>query len=287
MISVIVPVYNVLPYLEQCVESLLSQTYAELEILLVDDGSTDGCAAVCDRYAASDRRIRVIHQANGGLSDARNAGMKAAGGEWICFADSDDWLAPRAIEKLHAFAVAEGCDAVQGNMYYAWEDHLLYRKADCRERRHRVLTRDEAMRALILNDRVKNFAWGKLYRSELIRDLAFPVGKFFEDSFWQHLVIDRTERYGIIDEPLYYYRQRSDSISGARSEKIRDLLDGYGCRLEFIRDRYPDLENLMKRKYDELYWNIYGSDRRMFAFVYILTKIRKRLTGPSYRKICL
>lgn len=287
MISVLVPVYNVQPYLAQCVESIRSQTFYDLEIILVDDGSPDECPKLCDDYAVEDERIKVIHKSNGGLSDARNAGVKVAGGEWIYFADSDDWLNTAAIQKLYDFAIANDCDVVQGNMYYTYSDHLLYRKATRRERKANILLRDEAMRALIVNDRVKNFAWGKLYRTELIKDLEFPVGKFFEDCFWQHLVIDRVVRYGIIDEPLYYYRQRADSISGGRSDKKKDLLEGYSIRLDFIRNKYPDFENLMKRKYDELYHSLYVSDSYMTGFIKFLTNISKRLTGPFYCKICL
>ena len=287
MISVVVPVYNVQPYLAQCVESIRSQTFCDLEIILVDDGSPDECPRLCDEYAAKDERVKVVHKSNGGLSDARNAGVKIAGGEWIYFADSDDWLDTAAIQKLYDFAITNDCDVVQGNMYYAYPNHLLYRKAARRERKANILSRDEAMRALIVNDRVKNFAWGKLYRTELIRDLEFPAGKFFEDCFWQHLVVDRVVRYGIIDEPLYYYRQRADSISGAVSDKNRDLLEGYSIRLDFIREKYPYFENLMKRKYDELYHSQYVSDSYTSAFVKFITKISKRLTGPCYCKICL
>ena len=158
MISVVVPVYNVQPYLAQCVESIRSQTFCDLEIILVNDGSPDECPKLCDEYAAKDERVKVVHRSNGGLSEARNAGVKVAGGEWIYFADSDDWLDTAAIQKLYNFAIANDCDVVQGNMYYAYSDHLLYRKAARCERKANILSRDEAMRALIVNDRVKNFA---------------------------------------------------------------------------------------------------------------------------------
>ena len=248
MISVVVPVYNVQPYLAQCVESIRSQTFCDLEIILVNDGSPDECPKLCDEYAAKDERVKVIHKANGGLSDARNVGVKAAVGEWIYFADSDDWLNGDAICKLFDFAVNNNCDAVQGNFYYAFDDRLMYRRASRRECRHGVLTRDEAMRELIINDRVKNFAWGKLYKSELIRGLAFPVGKLFEDIFWQHHVIDRVNRYGIVNEPLYFYRQRVDSISG-HGDVANYLIEGYACRHAFVSEHYPHYRELMQKRY--------------------------------------
>lgn len=251
MISVVVPVYNVATYLAQSLESILAQTFTDLEILVVDDGSTDGSAQLCDEYAAKDLRVKVIHKANGGLSDARNVGMSQAKGDWLFFADSDDWLAPEALARLHAFAVANDCDAVQGGIYYAYADHLLCRKASRRERAWRVLGREEAMRALIRNDRVKNFAWGKLYKTELVRELDFPVGRYFEDCFWQHRVLDRVARYGILDEPLYYYRQRPESISGC-GRHLRDLEEGYRCRLAFVERNYPQLQPLMQAQLNRL-----------------------------------
>lgn len=251
MISVVVPVYNVEAYLARSLESILGQTFTELEILVVDDGSTDGSAQLCDRYAAQDARLRVIHKTNGGLSDARNVGMRQAKGEWLFFADSDDWLAPEALARLHDFAVANGCDAVQGGIGYAYADHLLCRRASRRERARRVLGREEAMRELIRNDRVKNFAWGKLYKTELVRELDFPVGRYFEDCFWQHRVLDRVARYGILDEPLYYYRQRPESISGCGAH-VQDLVEGCRCRLAFIGEHYPQLRPLMQAQLNRL-----------------------------------
>lgn len=287
MISVVVPIYNVYPYLSQCIDSILAQTYSDLEIILVDDGSPDDCPKLCDCYAGRDKRIKVIHKSNGGLSDARNAGMKIAGGEWTYFVDADDWLDRDAIRKLYDFAVAGGCEVVQENMYYAYAGYLLFRKTSRRERKKVVLDRHEAMRELIINDRIKNFAWGKLYKTALIRDLEFPKGRFFEDSFWQHLVFDKIERYGVIDEPLYYYRQREDSISGTPSDKIKDLLEGNKERMFFIKEKYPELSALMERKYAALYHQVYPDHRRGQWFRELLHKIKLRLNGPSYDKIYL
>lgn len=252
MVSVVIPIYNVAQYLSQCVDSVLSQSYQDLEIILVDDGSTDECPKICDDYQQKDARIRVIHKENGGLSDARNAGMKKATGEWTLFVDSDDWIDQEAIAKLYQFAIENRCDIVQGNVYYVYADHLLYRQASRKEQKNNVLSCQEAMRELLINDRVKNFAWGKLYKTDIIKDLDFPVGKYFEDCFWQHLAIDRAQRYGIVDEPLFYYRQRKDSISGIPSNRRNDLLEGNQERLNFIHERYPALYPLMKRRYNEI-----------------------------------
>lgn len=287
MISVVIPIYNVAQYLSQCIDSVLSQSYPELEIILVNDGSTDDCPRICDEYKEKDARVRVIHQKNGGLSDARNSGMKIAEGEWIYFADSDDWLEQNALLKLHQFALTNHCDVVQGGLYYAYSDHLLFRKASKKEQMKILLTRYEAMRELIINDRVKNFAWGKLYKADLIHDLPFPVGKYYEDSFWQHRVMDRVERYGIIDEPLYYYRQRNDSISGMPSTRMNDLLEGNKERLNFIQERYPELYPLMKRKYDNMYSQMYPPSCFVYKCERLIQRVLNRLCGSLYQRIDL
>ena len=287
MISVIIPIYNVSQYLSQCVDSVLTQSYQDLEIILVDDGSTDECPQMCDDYQEKDARVRVIHKKNGGLSDARNAGMKIASGEWTFFVDSDDWLDEEAIMNLYRFAIDKHCDVVQGNLYYAYEDHLLYRRASEKEQKQTVLSRHEVMRELIINDRVKNFAWGKLYKTNIIRDLEFPVGKFFEDSFWQHLVIDRVERYGIIDEPLCYYRQRGDSISGTPSNRLNDLLEGNRERMSFIRDKYPEMLSLMKKKYDDLCNELNPPSDVGYKWRKLVRRVMGRLRPSLYKRIDL
>ncbi|MCQ2267593.1 MAG: glycosyltransferase family 2 protein [Bacteroidaceae bacterium] len=248
MISIIIPVYNVSAYLSQCLESVLNQTYKDLEIILVDDGSKDNSGMLCDEYASKDSRIKVIHKVNGGLSDARNVGTAQANGSWIFYLDSDDWMANNTLETLLQYAEINNCDAVQGGLYYAYPDHLLKRE----EKPSIVLNRNAAMKELIINDRVKNFAWGKLYKTALVKDLQFPKGKYFEDCYWQHLVIDRVNRYGIIDTPLLYYRQRPDSISGTISNRYDDLIQGYEIRMKFIQEHYPQFSALMQQKYEEV-----------------------------------
>lgn len=263
MISVVVPVYNVASYLPQCLDSLISQTYMDLEIIVVNDGSTDDSPSICDNYAAKDKRVKVIHKINGGLSDARNVGIKQAIGEWIYFADSDDWLDITALSKLYEFAITNNCDIVQGNFYYIYPDRFLYRKESRTERNKNILTREEAMRLLIINDRIKNFAWGKLYKTRIVKDLKFPEGKYYEDCFWQHFVIDKIDRYGIIDIPLYNYRQRKGSLS-SDSRNSKDLLDGYASRFTFIKEKYPIYQSLMEKKYLELEKQIFHPQKTYF-----------------------
>ena len=262
LISVIVPVYNVQECLPICLRSVVKQLRDDWEVILVNDGSTDGSGRICEEFAAGKDNVRVVVKPNGGLSDARNEGIKVAKGDWIFFLDSDDWLREDAIRKLFDFAIDNKCDVVQGGIYYAYSDHLLYRKPSKNEAEITVLDNNEAMHQLILNDRVKNFAWGKLYRADLIRDLEFPVGKYFEDSYWQHNVMHKVTRYGIIDEPLYYYRQRETSISGNFSERNLDLLKGYESRMFFIKDNYPSFFSEIVCSYWNILFSFYSQSRR-------------------------
>ena len=288
MISIIVPIYNVSLFLSQCLDSILSQTYKDLEIILVDDGSTDNSSIICDEYAEKDVRIKVIHKINGGLSDARNVGVKNAHGEWVFFVDADDWIKDNAIEVLYDFAVEKDCDLVQGNFYYAYHDYLLYRCVTQEEHNMHILDRSESMKELIINDRIKNFAWGKLYRISLIEDFEFPVGKYFEDSFWQHLVVNKIKRYGMVDEPLYYYRQRDGSISSKMSERFDDLIEGYKLRLDFIKQNYPQYYDLMKIQFQKIVELKYPKNDFLSKVNRFVKRVKARVC-PSvhYKKISL
>jgi len=282
MISVILPIYNVESFLLQAIESVRNQTYNDLEIILVDDGSTDGSGNLCDNYAKKDFRIKVIHKNNGGLSDARNVGTEVASGEWIFYLDSDDWMDLSTLESLHNSAVKNNCDIVQGGFYYVYSDYMLLRK----EEQPVVLDRNSAMKELIINDRVKNFAWGKLYKASLVKDLKFPIGKYYEDCYWQHLVFDRVNRYGIVDTPLVYYRQRNDSISGALSHRFDDLIEGYVVRMKFIQERYPQFCSLIKDKYEAIKELKYPRKGVIVYMSRFIKRVKSRLS-PNTRFITI
>lgn len=245
-ISVIVPVYNVYEFLPRCLGTLGSQTGIIMELILVNDGSTDDSFSICKEYAQRNSNVILIDKVNGGLSDARNAGTKVATGDFIYYLDSDDWLAPDAIKTLFDYAIENDCEIVQGGFYYAYDDHLLY---DNKYEKSFNLNRHEAMLELIKNDYVKNFAWGKLYRADIVKKHKFPKGKYYEDSYWQHLIVHECKRYGIVPTPLYYYRQRDSGISGEFSMKNLDLLRGYDERSKFVQENYPEYSNIMLQSY--------------------------------------
>lgn len=238
LISVIVPIYNVEPYLDRCIRSIVEQTYTNLEIILVDDGSPDNCPAMCDAWAAKDSRIKVIHKENGGLSDARNAGLAMASGELISFIDSDDWIEPTFYEKLWEAMQTSGAEIAACATKFVAEDGQVLR---IRQAAWEPVGRIEALRRLVLEDGIYQTVWNMLYRREVVEGMTFEKGKHNEDEFWTYRVLDRIERLATVNEPLYNYRQRGTSIIGI----------GYNiCRLDGLEARFRRMEYL--QKYEEL-----------------------------------
>ncbi|RKD23170.1 beta-1,4-galactosyltransferase [Ammoniphilus oxalaticus] len=241
-VSLVVPIYKVEQYLAQCVESILRQTYPNLEIILVNDGSPDNCGHIADRYAALDPRVYVIHKENGGLSDARNVGMQRVTGDYVLFVDSDDWLDEKMVEEMVNKSLSYEADVVQSAFYYAYDDHLLYdNRYFSREDEPLVLDRQRLMKELVINEKVKNFAWGKLFKTNLARDIPFKKGVLFEDVFWAHQVMHRAQTYVILHQPMFYYRQRKDSIVATYTPRNLDYLRGLKERHSFIASHYQEL----------------------------------------------
>lgn len=240
LISVVVPVYKVEQYLDRCVQSIVKQIFSDLEIILVDDGSPDNCPAMCDAWAERDCRIKVIHKKNGGLSDARNAGMAVAGGTYLSFVDGDDWIAPEMYQTLVSLLEKDGSDIAACGVEMVWDGEekreMLTPPGNC------VLEREEAMRAIILENRLKQPVWYKLYRRGVVEDVLFPVGKYHEDVFWSYRAIGNARRVSVMDRPLYFYRQRAGSIMGAGfSVRRLDALEAYEARLKYVEKYFPHL----------------------------------------------
>ncbi|MCM3568223.1 glycosyltransferase [Neobacillus mesonae] len=243
-VSLVVPIYKVEKYMSRCIESILTQTYKNLEIILVNDGSPDSCGVIADDYAKKDNRIIVVHKENGGLSDARNVGMKYVTGEFTLFVDSDDWLDQTMVEKLVNAITTYQADIVQSAFYYAYEKYLMfdtrvYKRGETPE----TLDNKEIMKQLVINEKVKNFAWGKLYKTSLIQNIPFKNGVLFEDVFWAHQVMQKVKRFVILHDPLYFYAQREDSIVATYSVRNLDILKGLKERHSFIEKNYGELTN--------------------------------------------
>lgn len=246
LISIIVPIYNVERYLPQCIDSLIGQTYPCIEILLIDDGSTDDSGVIADSYAQRDERIVVIHQDNAGISAARNAGLEAMHGDFLMFVDGDDYVEVDFCKVALDLALTHQVDIVSFGYNAFWElSRNAVRKAT---RSPRLLEKQEAIQELITRrDVLYNFAWNKIYRVQQFADMRFPMGRSFEDVAVMHHIVERSSTgVYISDRVLYNYRRERHGsvVSSIRSEKvIHDrLLDEFE-RLEYVKKHYPEFEN--------------------------------------------
>lgn len=240
LISVIIPVYKVEDYLEQCIKSVVEQTYRTLEIILVDDGSPDRCGAICDEWEKKDKRIKVIHKKNGGLSDARNYGLDTAQGVYVVFIDSDDLVEPTMIERLFAASQKHEADIVECN--YSCFTDVLPEKENRESETSTVYTAEKAL-SLLLNESVfKYTVWNKLYRRTIFDTLRFEVGKLHEDVFFTYQAFGICKRIIKIDDCLYYYRQRSGSIMGSDfSIRNLDSIEARKRQYYYIKENYPEI----------------------------------------------
>jgi len=247
LISVIVPVYKVENYLDRCIQSIVNQTYKNMEIILVDDGSPDNCPVICDAWAKKDSRIRVIHKENGGLSDARNAGLEIAHGELIGFVDSDDWIDPEMYERLARTLYDDKSDIAACTVEMFWEDETPNRLLTVQE--HEILERTEAQLALLYETKLKHPVWYKLYKKSVIEGIPFEVGKQHEDVFWTYQVYGRADRVSIIDHIGYYYLQRESGIMGNCTYTVKrlDAIEAFERRYEYISEEFPELKTIAKR----------------------------------------
>lgn len=242
LVSLIVPVYKVEKYLNRCVESITHQTYQNIEIILVDDGSPDSCPEICDDWVQKDNRIKVIHKENGGLSDARNVGLKASVGDYICFIDSDDWISESFVQEL-AKALCEGADIAEcaTRLFDEQDNTLLIRGLN-----NCMLDQNEAIKRLVLEDGVYQTVWNKMYKKYLIQDIPFVIGKYHEDDFWTWKIFCKAHNITICEKPLYNYLQRDTGITGSLfSIKRLDGLEARYERWQILRNN-PDIGLLAK-----------------------------------------
>lgn len=239
LISVIVPVYQVENYLNQCIESIIEQTYTNLEIILIDDGSKDCCPQICDDWSIKDKRIKVIHKKNGGLSDARNLGLDIAKGKYIAFIDSDDWVDSRYIELLYNSLINNEADISACSIQKVYDSDSVdpYNLNP----QLQLATPKEAIKDILYDRRFKTVAWNKLYSKEILAGERFIVGKIHEDEFFSYKVFARAQKLVFVDASLYKYRQRSGSIMSSPSLNHLDLLDAYLNRIKFLENNYTDL----------------------------------------------
>lgn len=240
LISIIVPIYKVEEYLNRCVESIINQTYDNLEIILVDDGSPDKCPQMCDAWEEKDGRITVIHKKNGGLSDARNAGMKIAKGKYISFVDSDDLIDYSFIEYLYNALIETGAELSACDV----EEFKDEKQLALQEKKYVkpvIATAEQALSQLIKGRGFRAVAWNKLYCREILQNEQFEYGRLHEDEFYTYRIIDKCKRLAYVNLPLYKYRQREGSIMKVKSNRQLDALDAGYQRLLFLEKNYPTL----------------------------------------------
>lgn len=236
LITVIIPVYNVEKYINRCVESVAAQTYEHLEIILVDDGSTDNSPELCDLWADKDSRVRVIHKLNGGLSDARNCGLDICKGEYITFVDSDDYIEKNMLEFLLFRLKQEKSDLALCN-YLCVADNSEYidKNENCLPVKDELISGAEAQKKLFGYMHWHYvIACSKLYKRALFENFRYPFGKLHEDLFTTHLIFEKCSRVSCVHEPLYYYYQNEKSITHTYNIHRLDALDAYISRFEFF-----------------------------------------------------
>ena len=243
-ISVIVRVYKVEPYLRRCVDSILSQTYQDLDVILVDDGSPDACGMICDEYAAADSRVRVIHKQNGGLSSSRNAGMRIAKGEYIAFVDSDDWIEPDMYETMIYAAREKNADMVSIGHYIDFTDHT-----DLSGTPDALIYGEDILTEFIKGTFGGCLAWNKLYKKEFFDDVEFPDGQNFEDFATIYKVTFNMNCAVSLSQPKYHYIQRGNSIVRNRSLKnVRDFWRSHNDWFNDLSNRSSGTESSDKKE---------------------------------------
>lgn len=232
-VSVIIPIYNIKDYIVRCLNSITNQTYTNLEILAVDDGSPDESGVIAEEFAEKDNRIRVIHRENGGLSEARNAGLNCATGDYIFFLDGDDWLDTNAIETLVRIANVHKADVVACGITKVWEDGTENLWTD---EAPGIWDGHESIIQMTRSINVCSVAWNKLYRTELWEKIFFPEGCLHEDEYTIYKILYNCKKVIYIPDPFYKYLQRDSGIMGSDiSERGEDYLDALRSRMSFFK----------------------------------------------------
>lgn len=256
LVTVIVPVYKVEPYLRRCIDSIISQTYHNLEIILVDDGSPDGCPEICDEYAERDSRIKVIHKKNGGLSDARNVGLGSSSGKYVTFVDSDDWLENAAVDYMYQLIIKYDAGLVIGGMQRVENitDYIL--KSDWNGKlQEACMTNVQAMQHFFQNGCA---AWARLYRRSIFNDIMFPIGEINEDEAIVLPILERCGTVVLTNHVIYNYRCRPESITTASFSATKLAWQRHCAdNLRFIQEKYPELEADAAARYrGSLLWSL-------------------------------
>lgn len=258
LISIIVPVYNVEKYLKKCVDSIVNQTYKNLEIILVDDGATDNSGKICDELVELDNRIKVYHKKNGGLSDARNYGVERAAGDYIGFVDSDDYIDAEMYEKLYEAIKKENVDVAECNLKIVYPE-----KTDLftDQKYYQICNKQEYLEEYLKIEKIFGSACVRLTKADIAKKLKFPVGKLYEDTYYAYDLIGIVDKYVIMDNPYYNYLMRENSITNAKfNPRIFDLIEIVEKFHTNVYKNYPSLKEA-------------ADCRKMYAYFSVLNSI--------------
>lgn len=241
-VSIIIPVYNVRGYLEDALLSVIQQTYKNLEIIIIDDGSNDGSEIICDNYAKKDDRIKVIHQKNGGLSTARNTGLDNASGEYIAFLDSDDIFHPEAIQRMLDATLKNEADCtICRHIDFTSHDKTAFKNAIQKQNNGALYSRTDILKAIV-NDEIECCAWDKLYKRNLFQNIRYPIGQNYEDIYIVFDIFDKTKNVYVLNDKLILHRKHNRSISSTYSLKnFRDLQKAHDKFEQYIKNYTPEI----------------------------------------------
>ena len=243
-VSVIMPVYNVENYVERSIKSVINQTYKNIELVIINDGSTDNSLEICKKYAKIDDRIKLITQPNAGLSAACNTGMNNATGEYLCSVDSDDYIEINMIEKMVEAIERTQSDVCICDFYFQFDSRTDVANNYDKEV---VIDKQKAMIYLLENKYIQSYRWNKLFKTAQVKDIVFPVGKSYEDIYKMHEMFSRAEKFVIIPDVMYHYVQRNGSIiHGGGGNKLH-ALEAYIHQIGFMKENYPDLIHYVYR----------------------------------------
>lgn len=272
LVSIIVPIYNVEQYLNRCVESIVRQTYDNIEVLLVNDGSTDRSIDICEKWARADARIRVFDKTNGGLSDARNYGLCKASGAYVLFVDSDDWIHEEMLQQLMSEMKKSYADIVCCGLIEATDAETSNKRWF---KTNKVFSGAEAMSYLIDNDILTSHVMPKLYRRDILGSNLFPKGKLFEDIYVMHNIFAKCNSVAVIPECLYYYYVRDDSISNKVALRNRMAW------VEALQKRYDDVKDVKDEYREKLMYQI----ANVYSLSIVQNKFREDEIEKEFSKI--
>ena len=284
LISIIVPIYNVDRYLRRCIESIINQTYKNIEIILVDDGSSDSSPEICDKYKEKDSRIIVIHKENGGLSSARNAGLEVAKGTLIGFVDSDDYIASDMYEKLKANMDKYSSDISACQFCFNYKHSKRVCIVSSKEKLFRGKEKFDNLKY------IKGVAWNKLYKREIFKKIKYPDGKIYEDHLIICDVLNKAKKVSFLNETLYYYTTRKSSITKTFTKNHSDLISAIEVDIKFYKKKkYLDLlVRAQYRKIMEIIGYAYKinakslRDERVAKYVDEAIKLAQELKNSEY-----